>query len=168
MGRRARRLEPDQETAPIVKWIFVQRLAGHSMARITRALRAVRERADHRYLLAGLLRCGVCGRRLESCWANNRAAHRCRHGHTSSARRDPDRPKNLYVREDRILTHLPALHILLNETDPAEESAATSSTSADVISHLRTREIVLVYDPQTRALRADTAPTGKITIGRTG
>lgn len=37
-GRRARRLEPDPDTAPIVKWIFAQRLAGHSMARIARAL----------------------------------------------------------------------------------------------------------------------------------
>jgi site-specific DNA recombinase len=37
-GRRAHRLEPHPDTAPIVKWIFAQRLAGHSMARITRAL----------------------------------------------------------------------------------------------------------------------------------
>jgi site-specific DNA recombinase len=37
-GRRARRLEPDPETAPQVAWIFTQRLAGHSMARIARAL----------------------------------------------------------------------------------------------------------------------------------
>ncbi|GAA2116446.1 hypothetical protein GCM10009780_75060 [Actinomadura alba] len=37
-GRRARRLEPDTDTAPTVKWIFAQRLAGHSLARITRAL----------------------------------------------------------------------------------------------------------------------------------
>ena len=33
-GRRARRLEPDPQTAPQVAWIFGQRLAGHSMARI--------------------------------------------------------------------------------------------------------------------------------------
>jgi DNA invertase Pin-like site-specific DNA recombinase len=36
-GRRAHRLEPDPESAPIVRWIFVQRLAGHSLARIARA-----------------------------------------------------------------------------------------------------------------------------------
>jgi hypothetical protein len=190
-GRRARRLEPDPETAPIVKWIFAQRLAGHSIARITRALNdtgipclsaadpernahrsghawtattvrtilanprytgrqvwnrqpsahdlidpantglghrqvqrrnlpdgwvisarpappalvseadfiAVRNirsprgnpKPDRRYLLAGLLRCGVSGRRMESCWANNRAAYRCRHGHTSASKADPSR-----------------------------------------------------------------------------
>ena len=37
-GRRAHRLEPDPQTAPVVQWIFAQRLAGHSLARITRAL----------------------------------------------------------------------------------------------------------------------------------
>jgi site-specific DNA recombinase len=37
-GRRAHRLEPDPVTAPIVTWMFGQRLAGHSAARITRAL----------------------------------------------------------------------------------------------------------------------------------
>jgi hypothetical protein len=37
-GRRAHRLEPDPATAPVVRWMSVQRLAGHSVARITRAL----------------------------------------------------------------------------------------------------------------------------------
>jgi len=37
-GRRTHRLEPDPATAPVVQWIFAQRLAGHSAARITRAL----------------------------------------------------------------------------------------------------------------------------------
>src|SRR5689334_9740014 len=37
-GRRAWRLESDPETAPVVAWMFAQRLAGRSAARITRAL----------------------------------------------------------------------------------------------------------------------------------
>lgn len=37
-GRRAHRLEPDPATAPVVRWMFAQRLVGHSAARITRAL----------------------------------------------------------------------------------------------------------------------------------
>ena len=36
-GRRAHRLAPDPVTAPVVTWMFGQRLAGHSAARITRA-----------------------------------------------------------------------------------------------------------------------------------
>jgi DNA invertase Pin-like site-specific DNA recombinase len=37
-GHRAHRLEPDPETAHIAQWTFAQRLAGHSVARIARAL----------------------------------------------------------------------------------------------------------------------------------
>ena len=37
-GRRTHRLEPDPVTGPVVQWMFAQRLAGHSTARITRAL----------------------------------------------------------------------------------------------------------------------------------
>jgi hypothetical protein len=37
-GRRLRRLEPDPTTAPTVRWIFEQRLAGHSVASIARLL----------------------------------------------------------------------------------------------------------------------------------
>ena len=61
-----------------------------------------------RYLLA----CGTCGRRMESAWSNGKPAYRCRHGHTSATPPDLHRPKNAYVREDRILSQLPALHLL--------------------------------------------------------
>jgi hypothetical protein len=37
-GRRAHRLEPDPETEHVVRWMFAERLAGHSAARIARAL----------------------------------------------------------------------------------------------------------------------------------
>jgi site-specific DNA recombinase len=43
-GRRAHRLAPDLVTAPVVQWMFVQRLARHSLARITRALKTRRSR----------------------------------------------------------------------------------------------------------------------------
>ena len=212
-GRRAHRLEPDPVTAPVVRWMFGQRLAGHSAARITRALndagipcpsaadpgrnphrsggggrcgqwplfwrtRGIRggrygtgsapistwpirptppsdisrcsggtcpkagsspsiRRMPHwsaraisspprtrpppgpvgpaarRYLLAGLLACGRCGRRLESAWSNGRPAYRCRHGYTSATRPEPGRPGNTYVREDQILPYLAAIAILL-------------------------------------------------------
>ena len=69
--------------------------------------------ATRRYLLAGLLACGTCGRRLESAWSNGKPAYRCRHGHASAARPEPGRPKNSYVREDQILPHLAAVAILL-------------------------------------------------------
>jgi Recombinase. len=125
-------------------------------------IRAPRGKPDPNrcYRLAGLLRCGVCGRRMESCWANNLAAYRCRHGHTSAAKADPRWPKNLYIREDRVLPHLKALWVRLF----GPESALST---AEVINHLRAREITLTYEPQSRALRTDTPQEVKITIDRT-
>lgn len=264
-GRRAHRLEPNPDTAPIVKWIFAQRLAGHSVARIARALNdlgipcpsaADPERNTHRsghawplttvrtilanprytgrqvwnrqpaahdlidpantglghrqvqrwnlpdgwvistrpahpalvsesdfiaaqniraprgdlnpdrcYQLAGLLRCGICGRRMESCWSNNRAAYRCRHGHTSASKADPDRPKNLYIREDRILPHLRALWVLLAGADL--EPGTVPPATTELINHLRAQKITLTYDPQASALQADIPQEVRITLDRT-
>lgn len=266
-GRRAHKLQADSRTAPIVRWMFTQRLAGHSMARIARALndmqipcpsaadpernahrsgagwtlttvrsilanprytgrevwnrqptghdlidpgntglghrqvqrwglpeewvvsdrpvhpalvseadfiavqgiRSVREGGDpdRCYLLAGLLKCGLCGRRLESCWANSRAAYRCRHGHTSARRSDPERPKNLYVREDHLLAHLPAVFLLLTRAPVRAVPAETASPSpAEVIAHLRAQHLQLVYDPDSRTLRADVPDAVKVRLDR--
>jgi site-specific DNA recombinase len=274
-GRRAHRLEPDPQAAPVVRWVFAQRLAGRSVARITRALndagvpcpsaadpgrnphragqewklttvrailanprytghqvwnrqptamdlidpantglghrpvqrwgmpdgwvisarpahtalvsvedfikvqgiRAAREAAEgnRRYRLAGLLRCGICRRRMESCWASGRAAYRCRHGQSSASTPDPARPKNLYVREDRILQHLPALYLLLTAAGPAGRRRRRTRggidvqcpvTAEDVIAYLREREITLTCDPRTGTLQADTADAVKTIIAQ--
>jgi DNA invertase Pin-like site-specific DNA recombinase len=268
-GRRAHRLEPDPATAHVVRWIFAQRLAGHSVARIARALNDAgvpcpsasdpgrnphrpgtgwtlgtvttilanprytghqvwnRQRTDkdladpgdvslghksvqrwnlpdgwviskrpahtalvseagfiaaqdvsaargpsprtgpggpgkRRYLLSGLLVCGLCGRRMESAWSNGRPAYRCRHGHTTAAKPDPGRPKKAYVREDRILPHLAALHLLLTEPGGGPRRRRTrrgadvrhQASTEDVIAYLREQQVALTYDPATAALRA--------------
>jgi site-specific DNA recombinase len=274
-GRRAHRLEPNPETAHVVRWIFAQRLAGHSVARIARALNESgvpcpsaadpgrnphrpgtgwtlgtvttilqnprytghqvwnRQRTDkdladpadvslghksvqrwnlpdgwvisnrpahealvsqadfiaaqdvsaargpeprgevslpqiRRYLLAGVIVCGTCGRRMESAWSNGRAAYRCRHGHTSASAPSPERPRNAYVREDRIMVHLPALHLLL--TEPADGTRRRRTRrgtdvrrqgSEDVIGYLREQQITLIYDPAVGALRAGTGETAQ-------
>jgi site-specific DNA recombinase len=274
-GRRAWKLEPDPGTAPVVQWIFARRLAGHSLARITRALteagipcpsaadpgrnahragerwslttvrailanprytgrqvwnrqptamelidpantglghrevqrwglpdgwvisarpahpalvseedfiavqgiRAQRDGTDpgRCYQLAGLLRCGICGRRAESCWSNNQPAYRCRHGYSSASTHDPARPKNLYIREDRILPHLPALHTLLTGAAPDATrnrrrtrrgaDVRRPASDQDVIGYLRARQITLTYDPRTGTLQADTPQAVTAVIG---
>ena len=270
-GRRAHRLEPDPATAPAVRWMFAQRLAGHSVARITRALndtgipcpsaadpgrnphrtgaawtlRTVaailanprytgrqvwnRQRTDsdladpantalghrqvqrwnlpegwviskhpahpalvseadfiatqqssvprgpagqatRRYLLAGLLSCGRCGRLLESAWSNGKPAYRCRHGHASAARPNPGRPKNTYVREDQILPHLAAIAILLGGDSQARGSGTVQVTAAaqtaGLIDQLRASGAILTYDPVTQTIRADGSNPVAVTAGR--
>ncbi|UGQ13542.1 recombinase family protein [Yinghuangia sp. ASG 101] len=246
-GVRLRKLDVDATTGPVVTWIFTQRLAGHSKARITRALndaeipspgaadpernahrtvtrwtltavRAIlanprytgrqvwnRQRTDHvlvdpdntslghrdvmrwngrdewvisqrpahpalvseadfvraqgiratartpgrTYLLAGMLVCGVCGRRMESCWANSKPSYRCRHGFSSATTPDPARLKNAYIREALLLRHLPALHVRLDgRPGPATPEAA--------LSYLHAHGIRLIYDPTARTVTTDT------------
>ena len=277
-GRRAHKLEPDPATAHVVRWIFAQRLTGHSVARIARALNEAgvpcpsaadparnthrtaagwtlgtvttilsnprytgrqvwnRQRTDteladpgnvtlghksvqrwnlpdgwvisnrpahpalvseadfiagqdisaargpaprdgpvlRRYLLAGLLACGVCGRRMESAWSNGKPAYRCRHGRTSAMAPDPARPKNTYVREDMLLPHLPALHLLL--TTPALRARRRTRGGADlrptvspgqVIGYLREQGITLSWDPAAAVLQARGPETAKTVTVKT-
>ena len=273
-GRRAHRLEPDPVTAPVVTWMFGQRLAGHSAARITRALNdagvpcpsaadpgrnphragsgwtlrtvaailanprytgrqvwnrqpsqavlvdpantglghkqvqrwklpegwviskhpahaALVSEADfiaaqdtaaprgpagpavRRYLLAGLIACGRCGRRLESAWSYGRPAYRCRHGYSSAAVPDPARPKNAYVREDQILPHLAAIAILLAASagisGPESGGSAQVTGPADgavLIDRLRADGVVLTYDPDGRTLHAGGHDAPPVVIGK--
>src|SRR5690349_20919339 len=273
-GRRAHRLEPDPVTAPVVTWMFAQRLAGHSAARITRALNnagvpcpsaadpgrnphragnrwtlrtvaailanprytgrqvwnrqpshavlvdpanttlghkqvqrwnlpegwviskhpahtALVSEADfiaaqettaprgpagpavRQYLLAGLIACGRCGRRLESTWSYGRAAYRCRHGYSSATIPDPARPKNAYVREDQILPHLAAVAILLAASagisGPESAGSAQVTGLADgavLIDRLRADGVVLTYDPDGRTLRVGGHDAPPVVIGK--
>ena len=122
-----------------------------------------------RYLLAGLLTCGRCGRRLESAWSHDRPAYRCRHGHTSAAVPDPARPKTTYLRENEILPHLAALAILRagsGTPDRARQAGITVPAQiTDLIDQLRADGVVLTYDPQDRTLRADGHDTLSVTVG---
>ncbi len=126
-----------------------------------------------RYLPAGLLACGRCGRRLESAWSSGRPAYRCRHGYTSATTPDSGRPKNTYVREDQILPHLAALAILL--AGPSGKQGCRNrglaqvtgpADTAALIDQLRAGGVVLTYDPDGRTLRAGGHDAPSVNIGK--
>ncbi|HEX5303945.1 MAG TPA: hypothetical protein VFW50_43815 [Streptosporangiaceae bacterium] len=112
---------------------------------------------------------------MESAWSNGKPAYRCRHGHTTAARPGQGRPRNAYIREDRILPHLPALRLPLTQPTAPQRRRRTrrghdarhQASPEDVISYLRERQIILTYDPACGALNAGTAETAK-TIVLTG
>ena len=100
---------------------------------------------------------------MESAWSHGRAAYRCRHGHTSAAQRDPGRPGNAYVREDRALARLPALHMLLSGAPDNGRrrrrtrrgvDAVRPASIGEAISYLRENGITLTYDQAAASLRA--------------
>ncbi|WP_433498598.1 recombinase family protein [Sphaerimonospora sp. CA-214678] len=106
------------------------------------AVRAARATADgdfRRYRLSGLVICGLCGRRMDAHWANQRPGYRCRHGHTSAKTRTSDQPRNLYIREDRLLDILSAR---LNLTDHERISP-----------YLKASKIVIVCGPGVMDIR---------------
>jgi hypothetical protein len=114
---------------------------------------APRGPAVRRYLPAGLLVCGRCGRRRESAWSNGRSAYRCRHGYSSATVPDPARPKNTYLREDQILPHLAALSILSTDRGTPDRARQANITApaqiADLIDRLHATDTVLT-SPTTR------------------
>jgi hypothetical protein len=128
--------------------------------------------ATRRYLLAGLLACGRCGRRMESAWSNGKPAYRCRHGYTSATGSSPGRPKNLYIREDQILPRLAALAILQAEHshsshDRKQVSAQVTAPAqaAELIDRLRAADVTLIYDSATQTLRTDTKDSLAVSVG---
>ena len=84
-------------------------------AQRVRAARPTRDGAQREYLLSGLVRCAVCGRRLDSHWVHGRAGYRCRHGRNSGRPLALEQSKRVYVREDDLLHELTLQ--LLNEQD---------------------------------------------------
>ena len=86
----------------------------------------------------------------------------CRHGHTTAT--GSGRPPDAYVREDRILAHLPGLHLLLTGGQPARRRRTRSgadtrpvATPQHVIAYLREHQITLTYHPAAHALHAGTS-----------
>ena len=135
-------------------------------------LRAAHAKAKHRYQLKGLLCCALCGRRFEGHWTNAVAGYRCRHGHSSAKDLTVPRPKNTYLREDRVLAKLPLLHHMLTAAEPAAANTGASASAArpippspeEVIDHLREHALVLRYDPRTRTLETGSEHPVRITI----
>jgi hypothetical protein len=122
-----------------------------------RAVRPTQHGGTRTYMLAGLVQCQLCGRRLDSHWANGRPGYRCRHGHTSARNRPSGFAKNVYVREDHLFNDLHARH--------PETVDDNGSAIADYLrsNHLRimcggpTREIKACGSPPVHTARDDAA-----------
>ena len=73
----------------------------HAKGRRARA----RPETHRHYLLAGRMRCGVCGRRMQGHWTHGRAYYRCKFTEDYPAG-DCQHPRNVYVKEDAVVRGL--------------------------------------------------------------
>jgi DNA invertase Pin-like site-specific DNA recombinase len=125
-------------------WVISTRMAHPGLvsepdfiaAQAIRAARPTGDGATRRYLLAGLVICGRCGRRMDAHWVNGRPGYRCRHGRTSAKPPANGHPKTLYRREDHLLADLTG-HI-----DPG----VTSLDGTELARHLRSNEMAIICD----------------------
>jgi site-specific DNA recombinase len=142
-----------QEWNPTDQWVVSARPAHPALiseadfiaVQAIRSTRSANDRNPRTYRLAGLLQCGICGRRLDSHWVNNRPGYRCRHGHTSAhpIDNDVDRERAVYLREDELLQDLASTLRPGSGAPPAPH---------EVPAMLRERKITIVCTHTQRAL----------------
>jgi site-specific DNA recombinase len=116
---------------PPDQWVVSERLAHRPLVSeadfvAVQAVRSTRAAGDAKpriYRLAGLRRCGLCGRRLDSHWVNDRPGYRCRHGFNcaSPITDRHDRERVIYVREDELLHDLASTLRQANGQQPAPD-----------------------------------------------
>jgi hypothetical protein len=97
--------------------------------------------ATRSYLLAGLVQCRLCGRRMDAHWVNGRAGYRCRHGHHSARTRPAGAPRNLYVRADELLDRLGTR---LASDEHRSIGDGHPGTSEEIVAQLRAESQVIV------------------------
>jgi site-specific DNA recombinase len=112
-------------------------------AQRVRAARPTRDGAARRYFFSGLLRCGLCGRRLDSHWVHGRAGYRCRHGRSSASPPRLDEPKVVYVREDRLVEEL---H---DRCRPDDGGGDKHEDIAGMVAKLRRAGLLITHDGMT-------------------
>jgi DNA invertase Pin-like site-specific DNA recombinase len=111
------------------------------------------------YPLAGLLRCAICGRSMESQLSHGNVAYRCRHGHTSAQTIAMRQGRNLYLRENVVVGRIFAQLKTITSRDAriAEEIAKLQQNRnvPDLIKFLRARGITVECRATSISLKPD-------------
>ncbi len=80
-------------------------------------------RTPRPYLLRGLLRCGLCNRRMQGSWNHEHAYYRCRYPTEYALPRGTEHPATVYVREAQIVQRLDDWISGIFEADRLEETS---------------------------------------------
>jgi hypothetical protein len=131
-----------------------------------RTSRTTKDGDSRHYVLAELVMCGVCGRRMDAHWVHGRAGYRCRHGYSSAAPRPADAPRNVYVREDRLL------ELLLGDSDDVGSGPVPSGPAPDLVGVLRHRRLQIacthqgqeIWQEPPRGITSVSSPQGQTVL----
>ncbi|WP_157984953.1 recombinase family protein [Lentzea terrae] len=143
---------------PVSEWEVSERIAHEPLvddetflaAQGMRVAKPAKDGEVRSYLLAGLVVCGLCDRRMDGHWVHGRAGYRCRHGFTSVKRRPDGTPRNFYVREDHLLEALPRLL-----QRPA--GLVDQGMCKELVDQVRKQGLQIQYDDQSVEIRSDPA-----------
>ena len=87
---------------------------------------------------------------MDSHWVNCWPGYRCRHGNNSSKTSDPDRPKTVYLREDRVVAQLAEL-----------VASQCEHRWVQVEAMLRSRDPAVIAEPGSVRLMTGAGDTGR-------
>jgi len=103
------------------KWIWSEQvvhepLIGDEPFKQVQALRRAKDATDERsprrtprpYALRGIVRCGICGRKMQGSWNHDRPHYRCMFLSEYAAKNKIPHPPAVYLREDQFLPQLNA------------------------------------------------------------
>ena len=93
------------------------------------AIRKTRTR--HPYMLSGLMRCGVCGRKMQASWNNKRAYYRCKFP-AEYAVSEAKHPKTVYVRESAVVPGLDRWIAQLFDDDHLDSTCEALAAASDI------------------------------------
>ena len=103
--------------------------------------RDARRRHRH-YVLAGRMRCGVCGRRMQGHWNHGRAYYRCKFAEDYPDG-DRDHPRNVYVKEDAVVPGLDRWLASLFDDDHIDDTCERLAGVSEPDPAAREREAAL-------------------------
>ena len=84
-------------------------------------------RTERQYLLSGMVRCALCGRRMQGNWNNGVPHYRCRYAAEYALAKGVEHPKTVYVREAAVV---PALDAWLAQVFDPDNVEATCDALA--------------------------------------
>lgn len=86
--------------------------------------------AGRSYVLAGLMRCGICDRRMGGQWNHGRAYYRCRFPLDYPVD-EQEHPKSIYIKEDAIVPALDRWVAELFDDDRIDDTCATLAGASE-------------------------------------